>query len=78
MNAGWFFYKIITYSIKNSNLLSYFIDTCNATEKVCPDIVGAEVSLAEYVVYLIFINILLINILIAIFKYYIIRFMLVS
>ena len=78
MNAGWLFYKIINYLNNNSYILNYFIDTCNATEKVCPDIVGAEVSLAEYVVYLIFINILLINILIAIFKYYIIRFMLVS
>ena len=34
----------------------------------CPDEVGAGISLALYVIYLIFLNILLVNLLIAIFK----------
>lgn len=37
----------------------------------CPNEVGANVSLAIYVLYLILLNILLVNLLIAIFKYFI-------
>jgi hypothetical protein len=67
MNAG--FYLKIFIDLTKINLTIYsFKETCDATEKTCPNVTGAEVSLIEYVIYLIFINILLINILIAIFK----------
>lgn len=46
--------------------------TRNVTDKYsaddCPEVVGANVSLALYVIYLLFLDILLVNLLIAIFK----------
>ena len=40
---------------------------CNATTQTCPDYIGSEFTITEYVFYLIFLDILLVNLLIAIF-----------
>ena len=40
----------------------------NSSHKKCPDEVGADVSLVIYVIYVILLNLLLANLLIAIFK----------
>jgi hypothetical protein len=60
-------YYLIVSCIININLEK----DCNSTDGTgqdCPEYVGAQVSLTEYVFYLIFLNILLVNLLIAIFR----------
>ena len=65
----------LIYIFSNVNINLIKAGTCNSStdlsssgQEFCPDEIGADISLAIYVPYIIFLNIMLINLLIAIFK----------